>query len=103
MIKAVKAKKNSVWSDLKKVLDQEKKARDAVDKIKEEMDATRQEKQGLREDLDKLQEEIEVISTDIDALYDSKRKCHETFWKDKYYHKKQREEIMHTEWMIKQK
>ena len=85
------------------MLDDEKKAREALDKLREEMDASRAERQNIKEELDKLQEQIDVVSKEMDALYDQKRQCHENFWKDKYYHKKQREEIMHTEWMIKQK
>ena len=74
-----------------------------MDKLRDEMEASKQEKADLKQDLDKLQGDIDVIQNEINSLYDEKRKCHENYWKDRYFHKKQKEEIMHIEWMIKQK
>lgn len=98
-IKKIKEVKNQVFSELKQVRDQESKINAILDETNKEIEANNQEKDAVKSNLDTLQGEIEKIDKRIDSCYELKREKQEEWWKARYDHKVQSEEVDHIKWM----
>lgn len=103
MIKEIRTEKNKIWNEVKSIKETEADIAKKIDTVRGEMDEQNKEKDGIKEQLDALQKEIDVIDGKIDKLYAEKREQSEEYWKSKYDHKLQKEEIMHIQWMQRQK
>ena len=74
-----------------------------MEKIRKELEVVNQEKTETKEELDRLQEKITKIDEQITELYSQKDQRREEYWKGRYDHKVQRDQIAHIEWMTNQK
>lgn len=102
-INEIKGEKSKLWTELKKVRDEDTVQQKKVEAIRAEMELSNAEKNEIKDQLDVLQAQIDKIDTVVDEMYAEKREKNETYWKSKYDHKLQREAIAHIEWMQRQK
>ena len=102
-IKDLKAQKNKIWNDIKGFKGQEEVLNREIETIRKEMEQTNAEKNETLAAADKIQEQIEACDQELNALYSKKDEKREAYWKGRYDFKLQREQIMHIEWMQRQK
>lgn len=98
-IKDLSTKKNALYADVKKFKAQEEVLNKEMEEIRKELELTNAEKDVTRGQVDAIQKQIEVIDEELNLLYAKKDEKREAYWKGRYDFKKQREEIMHIEWM----
>lgn len=99
----LKTKKGKIWGEIKELRAKEDVLNQEMEKIRKELEETNQEKDETRAKADAASVEIDEADKALNELYKAKDAMREAFWKAKYDHKKQREEIQHIEWMQRQK
>lgn len=102
-IKDLATKKNGIYAEVKKIKAQEEGLNKEMEEIRKELETTNAEKDVTKGQLDNLQKQIDDVDKELNELYAKKDEKREAYWKGRYDFKKQREEIMHIEWMQRQK
>lgn len=67
------------------------------------METIKENQQETKGESDKISKEIDRLTQDISDLFEQKDNKRELYWKARYDFEMQREEILHIEWMTKQK
>ena len=103
LIKELKAQKNKIWNEIKTIKHQEDILNKEMEDIRKELEQTNVEKDATRAEADKIQAQIEAIDEELNTLYAKKDEKREAYWKARYDFKLQHEEVLHIEWMQRQK
>lgn len=74
-----------------------------IEKLRKEMETIKENQQETKGEADKISKEIDKLTQDVSDLFEQKDTKREEYWHARYDFEMQREEILHIEWMTKQK
>lgn len=106
----LKPKADKLYAEKKVLLEQVKGFKSSLDaqneeieKLRKEMETIKENQQDVKGEADKVSKDIDKLTQDLSNLFDKKDQRREDYWHARYDYEIQREEIVHIEWMQKQK